>query len=112
MIESIIYNYLKQKMSIPVYMEYPSRAAKTMIIVEKVGSGLEDHVHTALITIQSYSTSLFNTADLNETVKTAMFGIVELDKICKCELNSDYNYPDVERNQYRYQALFEITYLK
>ena len=112
MIESIIYDYLKEKLIVPVYMEYPNKANKSMVIIEKVGSGLEDHVHNAMIAIQSYSTSLFDTAELNEAVKIAMLESVDIDKICKCELNSDYNYPDVERNQYRYQALFEITYLK
>lgn len=112
MIERIIYDYLKEKLIVPVYMEYPTKATIPMVLIEKVGSGLDDHVHTAMIAVQSYSTSMFNTAELNEVVKTAMFNIIELDKICKCELNSDYNYPDVDRNQYRYQSLFEITYLK
>lgn len=112
MIEKIIYNYLKEKLIVPVYMEFPQKGTVPMVVIEKVGSGLDDHVHTAMIAVQSYSTSLFTTAELNEVVKSAVLEMTSIDKICKCELNSDYNYPDIDRNQYRYQALFEVTYLK
>lgn len=111
MIENIILDYLKSKMDIPVYMEYPQKPDKTMVIVEKTGSGLDDHLHSAVIAVQSYAPTLFKTAELNETIKNAMLNSIDIDKICKCDLNSDYNYPDVKRNLHRYQAVFDVTYL-
>lgn len=112
MIEKIIFDYLKTKLNVPVYMEFPKEPSKSMVLIEKTGSSLEDHVYSAVIAIQSYAPSLFKTSELNELVKDAMLDFIEIDKICKCEINSDYNYPDVERNLYRYQAVFDITYLK
>ena len=60
--------------------------------------------------VQSFSTSLYGAATLNERVKAAMEKIIELDDISKCELNSDYNYTDTNRKKYRYQAVFDIVY--
>ncbi|GAB6396335.1 hypothetical protein MOB1_06570 [Faecalimonas mobilis] len=46
----------------------------------------------------------------SEKVKKAMKEIVELEDISKCDLNTDYNYTDVARKKYRYQAVFDITH--
>ena len=54
--------------------------------------------------------SLFGAASLNERVKKVMENIIELDDICSCNLNSDYNYTDTGRKKYRYQAVFDITH--
>ena len=62
------------------------------------------------LAIQSFSTSLFGAASLNEQVKETMEQIIELDDICKCELNSDYNYSDTNKKRYRYQAVFDIVH--
>lgn len=112
MIEKIIYDYLKNELNVPVYMEYPNKPEKTMVLVEKTGSGMNDgHVFSAMIAVQSYAPTLFKTAELNEIVKEKMLNSIDIDKICRCEINSDYNYPDVERNLYRYQSVFDVTYL-
>ena len=49
-------------------------------------------------------------AQRDEEVKKAMKKIVELEDISKCDLNTDYNYTDVARKKYRYQAVFDITH--
>lgn len=43
-------------------------------------------------------------------MKEAMKRITERDGVCRCELNSDYNYTDTKRKKYRYQAVFNIAY--
>ena len=113
MIEKIIFDYLKSELSVPVYMEYPAKNPPVeMVIIEKTGSDCSDHVFSAVIAIQSYAKTLYKTAELNEIVKSKMFDCIQIDKICKSDLNSDYNYPDVQRNLYRYQSVFDITYLE
>jgi hypothetical protein len=47
---------------------------------------------------------------LNDQVKAAMENIVELDEVCACRLNSDYNFTDSTSKQYRYQAVFQVTH--
>lgn len=112
MIEKIVFDYLKSELDVPVYTEFPKEPPLSYVLIEKTGGGLDDHVHLATIAVQSYSKSLFNTAELNEKVKNTMLNIIDIDKICTCELNADYNYPDTKRNLCRYQAVFNITYLE
>ena len=90
MIEKIIKDYLQDSLGLPVRMEE------------------EDNLGT--LAIQSYSTSMYKAAALNERVKEAMEKSIELDDISRCELNSDYNYSDTGRKKYRYQAVFDIVY--
>ena len=49
-------------------------------------------------------------AELNETVKAAMDELAELRGIGSVSLNSDYNFTDSTTKQYRYQAIYNITY--
>lgn len=109
MIEKIIFDFLNEK-SIQAYMEEVPEMPEEYVLIEKTGSGGTDGVNHATIAIQSFSTSLFKTAKLNEKVIDIMRSCVKLDSVCKCELNSDYNYTDTQRKKYRYQAVFDITY--
>jgi hypothetical protein len=45
MIEKIVYDFLTEKMSVPVYMEVPKNPPTRMVIVEKTGSSLDVHIH-------------------------------------------------------------------
>ena len=80
------------------------------IVIEKTGSGQTNHIKRATLAVQSYSSSLYQAASVNERVKEAMERIIEMDDISKCELNSDYNYTDTARKKYRYQAVFDIVH--
>ena len=91
-------------------MEKPPEQPEKYILVEKIGGGRENHVKSAMIAIQSFADSLYEAAELNETVKTAMYGITSLGTVSKCELNSHYNYTDTTKKKYRYQAVFDLVY--
>lgn len=109
MIEKILYDYMKTAMgAIPVYMEVPQKPPDTFVVMEKTGSGLRDGIFSATIAVQSYATSMFNAADLNESAKTAMLAAVTLDDVSAVRLNSDYNFTDTASKAYRYQAVFDV----
>lgn len=110
MVEKIVKDYLQSRLEIPVRLEEEDGLGKEYLLIEKTGSGKEEHIERATLAIQSYSTSLLKAAMLNEQVKEVMEKIIELDDICKCELNSDYNYTDTARKKYRYQAVFDVVY--
>lgn len=110
MIEKIVKNYLQSSLDVPARLEEEKNPGKEYILVEKTGSGEENHIKRATLAVQSYSMSLYGAAALNERVKEAMEKIMELDDISRCELNSDYNYSDTGRKKYRYQAVFDIVY--
>lgn len=110
MVEKIVKDYLKSSLGIQVRMEEEDDLGNEYVLIEKTGSSTGNHIASATLAVQSFSTSLYGAATLNERVKAAMEKIIELDDISKCELNSDYNYTDTNRKKYRYQAVFDIVY--
>lgn len=110
MVEKIVKDYLQSNLEMPVRLEEDDDLGKEYVLIEKTGSGVEDHIKRATLVVQSYSMSLYGAAELNERVKEAMEKIIELDDICRCNLNSDYNYTDTNRKKYRYQAVFDIVH--
>lgn len=114
MIEITLRKFLESKLSVPVLMEIPKEPASQFVIIEKTGSTHENHVDSAIMTIQSYAPSLQNAMELNELVKywmlDGMEGLITLDEIASVNLNSDYNYTDTTSKRYRYQSVFEIVH--
>ena len=109
MIELTIYNYLKAK-GYPVYMEIPSSPPDEMVVIEKTGSSITNRINHAVVAIQSYSTSLYKTALLNDNMKADMLNISDSEDVGSCQLNSDYNAYDTTNKKYRYQAVFDLYY--
>lgn len=110
MIEKIVLNYLNDALGVKVCMEEEENMPQEYVLVEKTGSGKENHIFDATIVVQSFSDTMYHAAMLNEKVKAAMENIVVLDDITRCDLNTDYNYTDTSRKKYRYQAVFDITH--
>lgn len=114
MIETTIYDFLTEKMTVPVYMEIPKNPPSQMIIIEKTGSSLDEHIYQSTFAIQSYDKSLYEAAELNDQVKAVLMdgleGLITLDEILRVDLNSDYNFTDTTTKKYRYQAVFDITH--
>lgn len=112
MIEKILQDYLTDTLSVPVRMEIPPNRPDSFIVLEKTGSGMENHIFTATVIVQSYAKTLYAAAVLNEEVKGALlYGNVP-SQICKVKLNSDYNYTDPDLGNYRYQAVYDITHYR
>lgn len=110
MIEIILLDYLKTTLHVPVFTEKQPSLNDKHIVIEKTGSSEKDHIQTATVTIQSYANSLYDAALLNEQVKQAMKQIVELDNVSSSKLNSDYNFTDTTKKQYRYQAVYDLVF--
>lgn len=114
MIEITIKNFLESKLTVPVLMEIPKSPASQFVIIEKTGGGQNNHIDSAIMTIQSYGASMLEALELNEQVKKWMLdgmeGLVTVDEVAKVSLNSDYNYTDTTSKRYRYQAVFEIVH--
>lgn len=110
MIEETVRNYLNSRLSVKAYMEEEPDMPEEYILIEKTGGGETNCIKNSTLTIQSFSMSLYGSAKLNEQVKKVMKDSIELDEICKCGLNSDYNYTDTSRKKYRYQAVFDIVH--
>lgn len=117
MIEKIILDYLAEELSpMPVLMETPAGTPEDpipdeYILIEKTGSSETNLIPSATFAFQSISSqSLYRAAQINEDVKGAMFTVISLPEVSRARLNSDYNFTDTRTKQYRYQAVYDITY--
>lgn len=110
MIEKTILDYLVSALTnIPVYMEVPKTPPSVYVVIDKTGSAEADRLRTATLAIQSIGPSLYEAACLSERVISAMKSAT-LKDVFGIKLNSDYNFTDTETKEYRYQAVFDITY--
>ena len=112
MIEKIILDYLTTALSpVPVYMETPEAVPIKYVLLEKTAGGEADTIETATLAIQSIDTTLFKAAQLNTAVKSAMrLAPAACPEVFRAKLNSDYNFTDTKTKQYRYQAVYNLSY--
>lgn len=110
MIEIVLLNYLKEVLSVDVFMEIPPDPPETYVRIEKTGSSEEEYIETATFALQSYADSMYEAVLLNREVIDKMRKIITLDEVFKVKLNSDYNFTDPSTKKYRYQCIFDITY--
>ncbi len=114
MIEKSIIEYLNEYLEdIPAMMEYPEEKTIPCVFVEKTGSSEHNRVLSATIAVQSLDTDLQKAAELNEKVKRILKAMEDdVPGIGSVRLNSDYNFTDTNTKNYRYQAIYDITYIE
>ena len=112
MIEIIILNHLKSKLSVPVRLEKPEPLPEDgkYVLFEKTGSNSLNKLGGSTFAFQSYAKSMYDAAALNEEVKQAVDSLIELDDIASVKLNTDYNFTDTTTKRYRYQAVYDIKH--
>lgn len=110
MIETVVLNYLNQHLNVSVYAERPESDTGEYVVIEKTGSGRTNRINQSTFALQSFGNSLLRAAEINEAVKAAMDGLIELPEVSRSHLNSDYNYTDTSKKRYRYQAVYDITH--
>lgn len=109
-IEETVRNYLDDMLTVPVLLQRVEKLTEPYVMIEKTGGSKTDYINHATIALQSYGASIHIAADLNEQVKTAMAGIVQLETVSSARLDTDYNFTDQSRDEYRYQAVFDIAH--
>lgn len=112
MIEKIVIGYLDGLDGCPAYAERPEEPPAEYLLVEKVGGGEDNYIRRATMAVQSCAASLLRAAEINHQVELAMMEITDLIDISRCKLNSSYNFTDTESKTYRYQAIFDMTYME
>ena len=111
MIEVAVLNYLKDIFkNIPVVMEIPRNVPDEFILLEKTGSIRSDRLMSSTFAVQSWAGSMYRAMSLNEEVVEAMLSITTIKEVSSVQLNSDYNYTDVETKHPRYQAVFNLVH--
>lgn len=111
MIEEKLYAYLTSKLSVPVRFEKrPNDAAPFCVIQRTSGSDLAPGTSDCTFAIQSYGSSIKDAGTINENVKAAMRLFSQEKNVSRCVLNTDSYQPDLNRKEFRYQAVFFIVY--
>lgn len=117
MIEQTIYEYLNNEMIVPVLAELPEVPSEEypefpekLVLLEKVGGSKENHISVCSIAFQSYASTLFEAAQLDEEVRETVQGLIAIDTVNAVRLSSSYNHTDNSTKRYRYQSVFEIYY--
>lgn len=110
MILEVIRNFLATRLDCKIVMERTAKMPDKFVLIEQTGGGKREHLKSSIIAFQSYDSSLYKAAQLNEAVKAAVEMLVELDDVSSVSLNSDYIYTDTESKKYRYQAVFDIKH--
>lgn len=110
MIEKYLKDYLNDALSVPAYLERPADCPDSFVIIERTGSLNREKIGGATIAIQSHAPSMYETVCLNEEVLEAMEDAITVNEITSCRLNTSYNFTNPNTKEYRYQAVFELTY--
>lgn len=110
MIELIVLNYLSDTLDVPVFVEEQIKKTDKYVLIEKIGGNAKNHINYATIAIKSHANTLLEAAVLNEKVKEAMENIISLNTVSKSELNTDYNFTNTTKKQYRYQAVYDLVF--
>ena len=109
-IEVYLIEYLTKELGVNVYGQEEDAEDGSYVVIEKLGSYVENFTRHATIALKSYGTTLLESAELNERVKSAMDDIIKKPEISFSKLNSDYNYTDTTTKKYRYQAVYDLVY--
>lgn len=110
MIEKIIIDHLNERLDVPAYAEMPPNPPDRFVVLDKAGSDVTNLISTDNIAIQSYAESMYNAAELNRSVKRAMYHLTDSPAVSRVQLEDDYNFTDTRKKRYRYQAVFSVTY--
>lgn len=110
MIELIVKEFAEQKLTVPVFMEFPHDPPERFVVLKKGDSGRENLINSAMLVADSYAESLWEAAKLNEQVKTVLDNLIQLDTVSSSRRGGDYPAFDTKNKRHRYQAVQNITH--
>lgn len=108
-IEEVMLNYLLDN-GVDAYIERPEEKPDTYVLIDKTGGTCSNLVETTTIAFQSIAPTLAEASALNDQVKELINAADTLARVSAVHLTSDANYTNPNAKQYRYQAVYEITY--
>ena len=114
LIEETVISHLSEELETEnVYAERPAEPPEEFWIIEKTSSGETNHIQAATVCVQSISQrSLLRAAEMSKEAEKAMKTLICEENVSRCRLNTAYNFTDTETREYRYQAVFDITYME
>jgi hypothetical protein len=113
MIEERLLEYLSKKLDVPVYLEERDPLPVSYVTIENTGGAQGKFLQHTMVSVKTYGPSLYEAADLAKDVRTWMLDFANEQNISACDLNAGpYNFTDTSTKRYRYQAVYDITYME
>lgn len=111
-IEATVITYLTTALeNIPVRGERPANPPDTYIVVDKTGAELVNFINQATILVEAVAPSKYDASNLINDVKSAMQSITQEEAdVTMCSLETEYDDTDTALKDYRYSAVFNISY--
>jgi len=111
MIEAIVYSYLKTQFTdVEIGFEIPANHSETFITIQKIASGIDNHINAITLEFHCYAPSKYKAAALDEELKTAMLNIVTLGSVSACKYGGGNDSPDTNVKAYRYRSYYNLFY--
>lgn len=111
MIERLIIDHLNNGLDgVEAHFLIPNRRPRSFVVVERTAGSTENHIKQGMFVADCYGPSVLDAAELCEQVIALMENLVIHDEVASVRLNSHYNDTDTALHEYKYGALFEITY--
>lgn len=118
MFEPTVLNYLTEKLeNVPVLMELPEVPSADypefpypLVVIQNVGHTRDDFIDRVSLAFQSYGSTLYNAAALDEAVRNAIDQIIELSEVSGVYLTSNYEFSDTRTKRYRYQCVYDFYF--
>lgn len=110
-IESIIINHLKDGLDgVEVHSLVPSNRPQTFVVVERTGGSIENLIKQGMFVADCYAPTMEKAAELCEQVIEQMMTLPVHNEVASVRLNAHYNDTDTALHEFKYAALFEVTY--
>lgn len=109
-IESLIINHLNNNLSVEAHSLIPANKPDSFVVVERTGGNINNHIKSGMFVTDCYAQTMEAAAELCEAVIAAMENLNIYNEVASVRLNSHYNDTDTASHEYRYGALFEVTY--
>lgn len=112
MIETVVISYLKNQLDVPVLMgELPATYQGTeYVLVKTIDVGRINMIDAVTFNIESYSDSLLHAAELNNTVKDAMYNIISISSVSSSKCGGGGQKIDTTTKTYCYDCIFNLYY--
>lgn len=110
MIEKYLITYLNSVMDVPVCMEAPINKPEKYVLLQKIDSGIINHINAASFSVDCYAKSLLQAAELSELVKGHMLNAITLNTISGVSLGSEKSNVNTNTKTYSYECVFNFYY--
>lgn len=109
LIEQFVLEYLQDKLDMDeIYVQLPETFPDQFAVLTVTDRGKKDQINAVTMEIQSYGSTKYKAACMDELIRDAMEAINEED--CSCRYGGGNDNPDTTIKMPRYRSYFNIFY--